>query len=496
MTSRKHTIERDHASGAARRAGRRRTAFAAAAVALVLGSCSSTEESADDATTTVAPATTEPAAATTEPAAPDTTAAEGAATTEAPATTAPEPVRGVDGDTVRVGFVISTNQEAAQAAIGTTGITFVPHQEIVDTLVADLNAGGGLGGKEIVPVIHETDQVADTDPQAISREICATMTEDNEVYAIVTIGDPSTEVLACANDAGVPLFASSGANFTFSDQGVYDANPLYVNPSAINLDRAATALVEGLDQAGFFTDDAVVGVIRLSSPAFDAAAANSLEPALAAAGVEPVVTAALATIATSDDIGRFSSEAEATVLEMKEAGVTHLVFFESGGAAPFFFLAAARNQGFEPALGVSSLSGGQTLVQNIGTGGTAVAWSPVGDVPEASQLPESPAATECLDLVDSTRAVFTSANAVSETLRFCDAVWVLQAAVEAAGGTVAAADLVGAVEGLGDSYQSPTALATTFGPGRRDGVSEYYLTDYDPSCSCNVYRAGGPYPID
>ena len=72
----------------------------------------------------------------------------------------------------------------------------------------------------------------------------------------------------------------------------------------------------------------------------------------------------------------------------------------------------------------------------------------------------------------------------------------LQAAVEAAGGTVAAADLVGAVEGLGDSYQSPTALATTFGPGRRDGVSEYYLTDYDPSCSCNVYRAGGPYPID
>jgi ABC-type branched-subunit amino acid transport system substrate-binding protein len=472
----------------------RRSLLAVAGCVLLVAACSSTEESSDG-TEAATPTTAEAAAPTTEAAAPATTD-EVPAATEAPVTTEAAPVAGVDGDTVNVGFVISVNQDAAQAALGTTGITFVPHQQLVDTLVADINDAGGLGGKQIVPVFHETDQVVDTDPQAITREICATMTEDNEVYAVVAIGDPGTEVLACLNDAGVPLFASTGANFTFADQAVYDANPLYVNPSSINLDRAATALVSGLDQAGFFEDGAVVGLIRLASPEFDAATTNSLEPALAAAGVEPAVTAALATIKTNDDIGRFSSEAQAAVLEMKEAGVTHLVFFESGGAAPFFFLSAAKDQGLAPKLGFSSLSGGQTLVQNIQTGGTNVAWSPVGEVPESSQLPESAEATECLDLIDSTRAVFTSANAVSETLRFCDAVWVLRAAVEAAGGTVAAADLVAAVEGLGDSYQSPAGLATTFGPGRRDGVSEYYLTEYDPSCSCNVYLAGGPYPID
>jgi hypothetical protein len=80
-------------------------------------------------------------------------------------------------------------------------------------------------------------------------------------------------------------------------------------------------------------------------------------------------------------------------------------------------------------------------------------------------------------------------------LRFCDAAWALQAAVEAAGDTVPATDLIAALEGLGDSYQSPAALRTEFGPGRRDGVSEYYITDYDPSCSCNVYRSGDPTPI-
>ena len=454
--------------------------FAGIACVLLVSACGSTaKDSADtEATTTVAPSTSE-----------------GSDTTVSETTTAPEPVPGVDGDTVRVGFIVAENQAEAQAALGTTGITFVDHQELVTTLVDDINARGGLGGKEVVPVLHITDVLTDTDPAAIASATCATFTEDNEVYAVLSINDPGAEVLACLNGAGVPLIASSGATFSFADQGVYDANPLYFNPSGINLDRAATALVEGLNTAGFFTADAKVGIVRLTSPEFDAAATNSLEPALAEAGITPVETAALASIKTSDDIGRFSSEAAAAVLKMKEAGVTHLVFFESGGAAPFFFLSNAASQGFTPLLGFSSLSGGQTLVQNIKTGGTNVAWSPVGEVPEADQLPESEAATKCLDLIDSTRAVYTSANATSETLRFCDATWLLEAGVTAAGAPVAATDLAAAIEGLGDTYQSPAALKTEFGPGRRDGVAEYYITDYDSGCACNKYRAGDPTPI-
>jgi hypothetical protein len=60
---------------------------------------------------------------------------------------------------------------------------------------------------------------------------------------------------------------------------------------------------------------------------------------------------------------------------------------------------------------------------------------------------------------------------------------------------VAPTDLQKAIEGLGSSYQSPAALSTTFGPSKHDGVSEYYITDYDPACSCNVYRKNGPTPI-
>ena len=457
--------------------------IAGIACVLLVSACGSTAKDSAETSASTTVASTDPA--TTDP-----------ASTEPETTEPPAPVPGVDGDTVKVGFLVAENQAEAQAQLGTTGITFVDHQEVVATLVDDINGRGGLGGKEVVPVLHVTDLLTDTDPAANASAVCATFTEDNEVYAVLSINDPGAEVLACLTEAGVPLIASSGATFSFADQGVYDANPFYFNPSGINLDRAATALVEGLDTAGFFTADAKVGLVRLTSPEFDAAATNSLEPALAAAGITPVETAALASIKTSDDIGRFSSEAAAAVLKMKEAGVTHLVFFESGGAAPFFFLSNAASQGFTPLLGFSSLSGGQTLVQNIKTGGTNVAWSPIGEVPDADQLPESAAATKCLDLIDSTRAVFTSPNATSETLRFCDATWLLEAGVSGAGAPVAAADLAAAIEGLGDTYQSPAALKSVFGPGRHDGVAEYYITDYDSACACNKYRAGDPTPID
>ncbi|GEM_PF-2763897 len=417
------------------------------------------------------------------------------ATAVLPSAAPPAPVRGVEGDTIKIGFLTAKNQDAAQAKLGTTGITFVPHDEIVTKLVDDLNANGGLAGKKLVPVLHVTDVTGGADPQTISNEICATFTEDNQVYAVLSNSTPSDQLLACLNKAQIPLIVSSGGTFSFADKTAYDANPLFFNGSGINLDSAAKALVQGLNTAGWFTTDAVLGVIRLTSPAFDAAAKNSLDPALAAIGVKPAVYTTIAEIATNDDIARFSTEAQAAVLKMKEAGVTHLMFFESGGGAPFFFLAAAKGQGFAPTLGFSTLSGGESLVQNIKGGGTSVSWSPVGDVPTASELPESPEAKKCLDLIDSTRAAFTSPNATSETLRFCDATWLLQAGVKAAGGPVAPTDLQKAIEGLGSSYQSPAALSTTFGPSKHDGVSEYYITDYDPACSCNVYRKNGPTPI-
>ncbi|MEZ5220577.1 MAG: hypothetical protein R2743_03720 [Ilumatobacteraceae bacterium] len=479
----------------------RRTILASAAVAaLLLAACSSTEQDEETVATSATAAATsdapdaDPSGTSDAPTGtPDTTdPGEPAPTTEPATTIAAEPPRGVDGDVVRVGFVVIVNQQAATEQAGGSGVTTIEQEVAVQLLVDDLNARGGLGGLTVEPVLFEIDATASTDPQEIARAYCATFTQDNEVYAVLGAGEPGPEQRACLDEAAVPAFVAGGT-IAFLDDEDYDALPYLVNVNGISLDAAAQSMVAGLDAAGFFADDSTVGILRLQSPAFDRATETSLLPALAELGVEPAAEVAIAAIESQDDIGRVSTEAQAAVLRMKDAGVDRLIVFESGGALPFFFQSAAGSQSYAPQLAFGSTSGGQTLVQNLGTGGTLVGWSPIDDVPVDAAPAQPPRAQECLDLLDPTGAAFTSAVATGQALAFCDTLWLLDAAV---GGELGDADtLMAAVAGLGDGYASATLEQVTFGDDKRWGTAQYRIADYDPSCACNVYRADSPTPL-
>jgi len=457
------------------------------AALLILAACGSTEQSAD---TTVAPPTTEAPGSTpvTDPTVTDPSDTE-PPTTEAPA----EPPRGVDGNVVRVGVVVLVNQQQATEQAGGSGVTTIEQDRAVEILIDDLNARGGLGGLTVEPVLFEIDATAGADPQEIARAYCATFTEDNEVYAVLALGEPGPEQLACLDDAGIPTIVAGGTT-AFFDDADYADNPLLVNVNGISLDAAARSLVAGLDTSGFFAEGTTVGVLRLQSDAFDRATESALLPALAELGITPAAEVAIAAIESQDDIGRVSTEAQAAVLRMKDAGVDRLIMFESGGALPFFFLNAASSQAYTPQLGFGSTSGGQTLVQNLGQGGTLVGWSPSTDVPTDGAPAQPPRAQECLDTLDPSGAAFTSAVATSQALGLCDVLWLLEAAVSEAG-VVDGETLVAAIEGLGDSYQSSTLEQVEFAPEKRYGTAVYRIADYDPACACNVYRPDEPTPL-
>lgn len=451
------------------------------AAAFTVAACGSTNDSSGS--------TTPPA-----PTAADTTATAtpGTDTPDTVTTEAPVSIPGVDGDTVKVGFVVVTNGADASAQAGASGITTIPQDKAVQILVDDLNSRGGLGGLTVEPVIFTVDATAGVDPQTINQEFCATFTQDNEVYAVLSAGEPSAEETACLDEAGVPSIIAGGP-ITFLDDAAYAAAPLLVNVNGLSLDAVATSFVEGLQSAGWFEDGSTVGVLRLQDEAFDAAYENSLKPALEAAGVTVAEEVAIAAIASQDDIGRVSTEAQNAVLTMKNAGVDHLLFFESGGALPFFFLNAASAQQYAPSLAFSTTSGGQTLVDNIKTGGTGIGWSPLVDLPAASQ-PELPAAAQkCFDLLDPTGAAFTSATAQSQAVSFCDIVWLLEAA--SADGLTDGAGVVAAIEALGDTWESASLGPVSFGPDKHYGVAQYWIVDYDPSCGCNTYRSATPTPV-
>jgi hypothetical protein len=461
------------------------------AAAVTLAACGTTADDADP--------TAPPPAATSEPETTETDTTESATagpeTTESDTTESTEPVapiRGVDGDTVKVGFVVITNQAAASEQAGAEGVTTIEQDAAVQIIVDDLNRRGGLAGLTVEPVFFEVDATAGVDQQTIVQSYCATFTQDNEVYAVLGASEPSAEQRACLDEAGVPVIVAGGP-ITFLDDAAYDSAPLLVNISGLSLDSVATSLVEGLDAAGWFEDGSTVGVVRLQDDAFDAATADSLQPALEAAGVTVASEVAIAAIQSQDDIGRVSTEAQAAVLVMKDAGVDRLIFFESGGALPFFFMNAAREQQFAPALAFSTTSGGQTLVDNIQTGGTGIGWSPLVDLPADGQPALPPRAQECFDLLDPTGAAFVTATAQSQALSFCDVVWLLEAA--STSGLSDGAGVVASIESLGDTFESASLATVRFGPDKRDGVAQYSIVDYDAGCGCNVYRSDPPAPV-
>jgi ABC-type branched-subunit amino acid transport system substrate-binding protein len=460
-----------------------------ATVAILLAGCSSTTDDTDstDADSTSNAVTTDASSPSGSPA--PSVATEPTASIE-PTTSATDPptdVVGVEDDVVKLGFVVSTNQAAASEQAGAEGITTIAQDAAVRILVDDLNDRGGLDGRTVEPVLFEVDATANLDEQTIASAYCATFTDDNEVYAVLAAGEPSAEQRACLAEAGVPAISAGGA-ITFLDDSAYEDAPLLANVSGLSLDAVARSLVAGLDVSGWF-DGANVGVLRLQDDAFDGATERSLLPALEAAGVEVVEEVAIASIASQDDIGRVSTEAQNAVLRMKDAEVDHLIFFESGGALPFFFQSAASAQSYAPALGFSTTSGGQTLVENLGTGGTGIGWSPLVDVP-LDDRPASEQAQRCFDLLDPTGAAFTTAVARSQAVSFCDIVWLTEAAV-AAGGLTDGAGTIASIESLGDGYRPASLDRATFGPDKRYGVAEYRLVQYDEVCGCNVY---GPEP--
>lgn len=479
-----------------------RTRTVAAVVAMVaLAGCGNTATKGSDTTTAASTATTTaPTDAPTSSAA-ASTGTEAPSVTDAPETTAAdttaEPTttvapKGVTDDTITIGVSLITNPAAAQSQVGTTGIDFLEQQDVFQKIVDDLNARGGIGGKQIEVVYDVTDVSTTVDPKAFVQRECAMFTEDNEIAAYVGLYTPPAEVRTCLSDANVPMIVSSGAAYVAEDAQDMADTPLFVNVSALNLTRAAGTLVAGLEEAGFFTPDAKVGVLRLTSPAFDRAATDGLEPALAAAGVTPVAEQAIAAVQSTDDLARVSSEAAEAVVKFQAAGVDHLVMFEYGGSLPFYFTNAASQQGYAPALGLSTLDGGQLLVQNIHTGGTVVSWEPLTDV--TAGIPEWPERAACLDLVDPTRAVFGSPNQEYEATRMCDSLWLLAAAAEASGDLSADGILAGVAD-LGDTYVSPVVGPTSFSADQHDGVTEYRLAQYDTSCECNVFTREDPTPI-
>ena len=413
---------------------------------------------------------------------------------------------GVTATTITVGASITSNGDAANAAIGASGITKGDERGNINALVAEINAHGGVAGRRLVVVIHPYDAQSTQPGSTQDAAACADFTQDHKVVAVFSTG--LTEAFAqCLKKEGVVQF-SAGA-LVGMDKAFLRTYPDDFQLGTMTQERILTDTVGALTRQKYFTGwntltgqpaagAAKLAVLSYDGPSFQNAVKGSLLPALSAAG-HPVSSGDVFFVhqpQSQSDVSGLVAGIKSATLRMQQDGVTHLVFNDNNGLLLGIFSTNAQSQQYFPRFGVTSGAGPQAIYDsglvkaNQLNGLAGNGWLPTIDLPAAdgSKLATS-ATARCLEIMKRrTGQTYTSTNAASIALIDCDSFFLFAEAMAKAP-SLSPAGLVSGMEALGGSYTSALLPASYLSAQQHDNGVRAFDLNWVASCNCVRYTS-------
>jgi hypothetical protein len=205
--------------------------------------------------------------------------------------------------------------------------------------------------------------------------------------------------------------------------------------------------------------------------------------------------------ASQSDISEAAAQVQSAVLRFAQDGVTHVVLLDTHGGITQVFLNAADAQHYYPRYGMESGSGTQALLDGgiirasqLG-GARGLGWIPSLDLPSASNPDNGKWSSDdrrrCIGLMKAGGQSFTSTNAESIALLYCDQLWLLDRALDPLA-TPTLAGLTASVESLGSRAPRASLGAASYGPGKHVGVARGVEWAFDTGCGCMTYGRTRP----
>jgi hypothetical protein len=401
---------------------------------------------------------------------------------------------------VQIGIgVVKEAESGAQFGVNVTiGDTKAQAQVVIDYI----NSHGGLDGRKIEPVYNVTDTSDTTTPVATKEQAaCGNYTQDHHVLAVVGATGATTDtLLPCLRKAGIPFVASNGA--TIYDDRTFREFPNLVSPSMFGGTSMFRTLIRDLNARGWFEKwgsfpEVKVGVIYHEKFApMKRLLDEVVKPELARIG-HPVV----AEFGTAADTQQTVADIQNASLQFKNKGISHVLFVESGGGNPLFFMNDSESQLYRPRYALHShdapaafLEGKVVPAQLNGMMG--IGWLPTLDVNGTHDdvSAKLPGYKRCEELMRKGGVDMSSRTTAYAAGQFCDTIFFLvNMAVQSSGWT--GKGLMAQIDGIGTSFQPTLTFATKFGKGTRAGASSYRRLAFDQGCGCFVY-AGKPLSVD
>ncbi|MDD9370235.1 MAG: ABC transporter substrate-binding protein [Acidimicrobiales bacterium] len=396
-------------------------------------------------------------------------------------------VPGVTDDAVRVAFV-TVDLTATQAALGFRTAPQGDPEAQVHALTDQINATGGIGGRELVPVVRRYEALDDS-PEA-EQALCDAITQDDEVFAVVLVGQFQPNARPCY--AGRDTLMLDATLVPQDTQAYEDLHPYLWSASFPSYDDWARSLVTALVAADRVSGSRI-GVVLADTPTDHRVLDDVLTPSLQEGGAATVVPAPIDTT----DIGTLNVGLQQAIVTFRSQGVDQVLFLGGARLAPFF-LTAASVQEFHSDLALTTFDNPEFIIKNPESvaqgsvpGSIGVGFQPGQDVfDDVLPVPFSDAETTCLDWLAAGGVTFPSRAESRTAILYCDAVRLLQAGAEGLGEPDAldAEGWAASVQALGDRFQSGVAFRTYFDEGRWAGGSAVRVMAHDATCNCFRYE--------
>jgi len=413
---------------------------------------------------------------------------------------------GITPTKIYVGISYETNGDAANAAIGATGISQGDPQADAKAVVDDINAHGGIAGRQLVPVWHAVNAASTDTYSDMDQQTCAAYTQDNHVFAAMDKG-LTDNFLACMEKAGAMNF--NAGTILYPDQGLFQQHPFYFDVGTLTTDRVFQQLPRSLATLGYYngwdanlgqassTSATKIGIITFDHPEWNRPL-NRLLSGLQAQG-HPVSPNDIVKVKwpneTSDEHGMVTAVSNAE-LKFRQDGVNHVILLDASGLLLILFSRAAQGQHYYPRYGLESGSGMQTLesggdvdAQQL-VGAVGFSWSPDIDLTPSAAAKYEPAEMKaCLDMIDKRtgQKLASQPNAAGIAISYCDVLYLLKYGIEHAGASITRNTVAAAIEHAGLNYPAVEFLKEFFGPGRHDGAQVGWNMMWDSGCKCTKY---------
>ncbi len=394
---------------------------------------------------------------------------------------------GITDDTIKISLIAS---DLAQLSEQNLAPEIGDAQKTLEAVVADINANGGVAGRqiELVPhVISGTDAVLNPD---VGRQACVQATEDDRPFAVLITAAITAETIECAavdHDNVVTLTMDSWPDSFYAESG----GRLFsvATHTSVGRQREYRAWPQILDDAGAL-EGKTIGIIRMDTPEQEEAVEEGLKPGLADLGIEIAAESAL----PCPEGTQTCEQHDVAIQRLRDAGVD-FVFLTAQTLVGSATVEAAANLGFEPEWATIGNNVTDTVARFYVNAKDNYdgAWGINTVFPDPT--PETDACNE-IAVAGGAEEFPSGSDGYGYTAVTCMQLQLLVAAIESVDGPITQQAVIEALEAMSQVPMS-AGPPGSLGPDKHDAGDAVFLSRYDAASEKFVpFDNATPIPVD